>query len=91
MKSVESLIQLCRKLCRHANRSNLFYSELYLQQEKQMNSLNRVGLIQDVETRWNSTYYMLERILFLKQAIASKLLEFPHLDVDFKNNDWLLC
>ena len=91
MKSVKSLIQLCRKLCRHGSRSNLFYSELYLQQEKQMTSLNRVGLFEDVETRWNSTYYMLERILFLKQAIAATLLEFPLLDVDFNNNDWLHC
>ena len=56
-----------------------------------MNILKRVGLIQDVETRWNSTYYMLERILFLKQAITATLLEFPHLDVDFNNHDWLLC
>ena len=24
-------------------------------------------------------------------SYAATLLEFPHLDVDFNNNDWLLC
>ena len=35
-------------------------------------------LIQSVETRWNSTYYMLERFTLLADEVATILLKFPN-------------
>ena len=90
MTSVESLIKKCRKLCTHANHSNIFYSEFYKQQEKQMELSRRLSLIQYIDTRWNSTYYMLQRFIYLKTAIAATLLEID-LDIEFSSAEWALC
>jgi len=91
LQSVEDLIQKCRKLCTHASHSNSFYSELYKQQDVQMKNSNRLGLKNDVATRWNSTFYMLERILKLKSAIAATLLNLPSCGIEFSAQDWNIC
>ena len=90
MTSVESLIKKSRKLCTHANNSNIFYSEFYKQQEKQMELSRRLSLIQYIDTRWNSTYYMLQRFIYLKTATAATLLEID-LDIELSSAEWALC
>ena len=42
--SIQNLIEKCRKLCNHASHSTAFYSELYKQQNVQMNNPYRLGL-----------------------------------------------
>lgn len=52
--------------------------------------LDTLKLIQDVRTRWNSTFYMLERLLKLKVPLSATL---PLLDSPQENltaNEWLL-
>ena len=71
--------------------SNSFFAVLYKQQDVQMNNFDRLGLKNDVPTRWNSTYYMLERILYLKSAIATTLLIRPSSGIEFTVQDWDLC
>ena len=90
MTSVESLIKKCRKLCTHANHSTIFCYEFYKQQEKQIEISRRLSLIQDIDTRWNSTYYMLQRFVYLKPAIAATLLEIDF-DIEFSSAEWTLC
>ena len=53
---IDELIAKSRKLCSYASHSIVFYTELYRQQEIQMDIKDRVGLKNDVTTRWNSTY-----------------------------------
>ncbi|XP_065673897.1 zinc finger BED domain-containing protein 4-like [Hydra vulgaris] len=91
METVETLVEKCRKLCTHASHSNVFYTELYKQQESQMGNKDRLGLKNDVATRWNSTFYMLERILHLKPAIAGTLLKLPSSGIEFSWEDWNIC
>jgi len=89
--SIDELITKSRRLCSFASHSNVFYTELYRQQEIQMDNKDRLGLRNDVATRWNSTFYMLERILHLKPAIAATLLNFPEAGTEFSAQDWSLC
>ena len=56
-----------------------------------MNNFDRLGLKNHVPTRWNSTYYMLERILYLKSATATTLLIRPSSGIEFTVQDWNLC
>ena len=60
-KSVIYIISICRNIVCHFNHSRLGYSRLkniqdalYIPQHK---------LLQDVRTRWNSTLYMLQRLV----------------------------
>ena len=52
----------------------------------------QLNLIQDVITRWNSTYYMLERFLVLKNPLISSMANSDDYDVkvDFTNENWKL-
>ena len=56
-----------------------------------MDIKDRLNLKKDVATRWNSTYYMLERTLHLKPVIAATLNNFPSVGIEFYVQDWSLC
>lgn len=88
--SVKTLIEKVRKLVGHANHSNIFYTELNLQQRLQMNASKELVLIQDVATRWNSTFYMLERCFRLKAAIIPTIAKLVDVKVEFTNQDWII-
>ena len=90
--SVESLMETCRKLCTHANHSTVFSQKLKEAQVTHMNKVENecLSLIQDVATRWNSTFSMAVRILKLRPALEHLLIDYPVTDVDFSNRDWEL-
>lgn len=53
-------------------------------------------VIQDVVTRWNSTFYMLERLLELRTAISAvlsdkKISKLADLDLDLTSRQWRLA
>lgn len=69
-----------RRIVTHFNHSNQAQSKLRdLQQEL---NLSNHQLVQDVCTRWNSTYYMISRLLEQKRAISLYLAETS---VNFEN------
>ncbi len=68
-RSVSDAIASARKIVGHFKHSPLAYSRLEdIQHEFQM-PLNR--LQQDVKTRWNSTYYMIQSILEQKRTLCA--------------------
>lgn len=67
-QAVKNIITINRDIVSHFNRSPLAISKLTEIQE-QLN-LDKHKLIQDVTTRWNSTYYMLKRNLEQRKAIV---------------------
>ncbi|XP_028179231.1 zinc finger BED domain-containing protein 4-like [Ostrinia furnacalis] len=68
-----NLIKKCRKVVGHFKRSE--QASRYLERFLETCSLPRHVLIQDIETRWNSTYLMLERLLEQKNAINLYMAE----------------
>ncbi len=51
------------------------------------------NILQDVKTRWWSTYCMLKRLQFLREAISHYVVDNPH-DTDLENltlQEWKLC
>lgn len=69
------LIQKCRKLVGH------FKSSRYLTQFQETCGLPEHSLIQDVDTRWNSTYLMMERFNEQKVAVNLYMAERDGIDV----------
>ena len=73
LPEVSRAIARCRQLVGHFNRSA---KSSYLLQQKQADLHHKkLALIQDVTTRWNSAFYMAERILSQQQPLCATLLE----------------
>mgnify|MGYP001208981527 CR=1 FL=1 len=90
LPSVEKLIQKVKNVVSFANHSDKFYVEFRKQQKIQMEDGKELNLIQDVVTRWNSTFYMLERFLKLKNPLISSMAWSEDIKVEFRNEDWKL-
>lgn len=72
---VKSFIKKCKDIVTFFKSSTVAMDTLM----KEQNELNEKGqgykLIQEVSTRWNSTYYMIERILKINNAIGRAILK----------------
>ena len=79
ISEVAKMIAKCKRLVTHFNHSSKSY---YLLHQKQI-ALNhkQLSLIQDVVTRWNSVYYMVDRILHQQQPLCATLLELKKGDL----------
>ncbi|XP_018375581.1 PREDICTED: zinc finger BED domain-containing protein 4-like [Trachymyrmex cornetzi] len=58
------------KIATHFNHSILAQDKLRKIQTQRLNQ-SSLAVIQDCPTRWNSTYYMMERLLKIKDSIVS--------------------
>lgn len=68
-RTVKDVIANSRKIVGHFNHSPLACYNLQKIQEEVLHVTPK-KLIQDVPTRWNSTFYMLERLLEQKKAVS---------------------
>ena len=70
-RTMKDIISNCRRITGHFNHSALAYSKLENLQAQ--HDLPRHKLIQEVTTRWNSTYAMLDRIYEQKNVFLITL------------------
>lgn len=82
---VSDIIAACRKIVGHFKHSSTATSRLH-EYQKQLNVADH-QLIQDVTTRWNSSYYMMERLLEHRQALALYAAENDGMDT-LSPNQW---
>jgi hypothetical protein len=66
--TVKSTLTCARKLVEFFNRSSVAHSSLRQQQEKM--NLNPLNLVQDVPTRWGSSFHMCERLVALRLPLT---------------------
>lgn len=83
---IETVIHKVKEIVKYIKRSNIANEKLTAYQKNFGNT--PLKLILDVPTRWNSTYYMLQRFVELEEAVKSTLAvikkELPPLAPD----DW---
>ena len=86
--AVVQLLSCARSLVGHYHRSNVAFNT-FRQIQSQLNLPAHV-LIQDVTTRWNSSYYMLERLLEQKKAITASNAECQP-PTELRSQQWVLA
>lgn len=72
-QAVKNIITTGRNIVKHFNHSSSAVNKLKELQD-QLNLKNH-KLLQDVPTRWNSTYYMLERIIEQRKALVTYAID----------------
>ena len=87
-QSVVQLLSCARSLVGHYHRSNVAFNT-FRQIQAQLNLPQHV-LIQDVATRWNSSYYMLERLVEQKKAITASNTECQP-PSELRAQQWILA
>ena len=94
ISSISRLVGAARKLVGHFKHSVLATEELK-KREAQMN-MTEMKLLQDCPTRWNSTFYMLERLVQLRWPVIAVLSDdsvSKRSDryLDLNNDQWVLA
>jgi len=87
-KDVSDLLAVGRRIVTYYKRSNVAYKTLGKIQ-KQL-KLPEHRLIQDVSTRWNSSFYMLQRLLEQRVALTAANAEF-NVPAELRNSQWTLA
>lgn len=85
-RAVSDMITISRKIVSHFNHSSQACDELSTIQEELSEELLKV--VQDVPTRWNSTFYMLGRLLKLRRSITIFSNENTNYSSNLTNNQW---
>eukprot|EP00117_Sycon_ciliatum_P006073 scpid76706/ scgid9762/ Zinc finger BED domain-containing protein 1; Putative Ac-like transposable element; dREF homolog len=75
LKEVAKLLCRSRKVVGHFKHSCLAAEALASKQQQLNASQTPLKVVQDVSTRWNSTYYMLSRLLKLRVALTAVLCD----------------
>jgi len=79
LPEVSKALARCRKLVSHFNHSS---KSSYLLKKKQQDLNHKENhLIQEVPTRWNSAFYMVQRVLEQQQPLCATLLQLKRGDL----------
>ena len=79
LPNVSRALARCRRLVSHFNHSSK--SSYLLKQKQEDLHHSQHSLIQDVSTRWNSAFYMVQRVLEQQQPLRATLLELKRGDL----------
>ncbi|CAH1103025.1 unnamed protein product [Psylliodes chrysocephalus] len=87
-KTIEILLNKCKTIVTHFKHSVLSSQKLRTVQEHM--NLPLLKLKQEVATRWNSTYLMIDRILILKDPLILALAEIGNAPPQLNSADWAM-
>lgn len=77
---VQEIVEKCKIIVKFFKKSSVGWRALKLEQKEKNPNAPPLKLIQHVKTRWNSTFYMLKRLLRLSDELAvvcRKLVQAP--------------
>lgn len=77
LKQITKILVKVKVIISHFKRSSFAAAKLLEQQKSLKGEANPKKLIQDIDTRWNSTYYMVERFIYLEEPIRTTIDLLP--------------
>ena len=88
---MKNLLEKARRIHTHAAHSNQFYAEFRRQQIRLKPGSPPLKLKHDVDTCWNSSSYMLERLCAVRHPLTLTLIEHPVDAIGLSKQEWVLC
>ena len=94
MNTIERLLGVCQRLVTHFKHSTVATAALADRQKRINMPVKK--LLQDVSTRWNSTYYLLDRLVEMRWPISvvlsdERVTKRSDRNLDFRNEQWDLA
>ena len=86
-KCVEFIIKKARQIITHFKLTE--QASRHLKEQQSITNSKEHALIQDIETRWNNTYCMLERLLEQRKSISMYAVVYGKIDI-FSISEWNL-
>ena len=75
--AIKDVLHKCERIVKYFKKSNKAYKKL-VDAQRQL-GLKELKLLQNVKTRWNSEFYLLQRVFENKQALKLALTNYSHL------------
>ncbi|XP_050062434.1 E3 SUMO-protein ligase ZBED1-like [Aphis gossypii] len=81
------ILKKCRIIVGFFKRSEVG-NRLLVEKQKQLGSSTILKLKQDIRTRWNSTFFMLERLIKLKEPITIVMITLKEAPSNLESQEW---
>ena len=88
-EDLKALLKKCQDIVRFFHRSVPAEQELQREQKRDSTNLEPVRLIGDVETRWNTQFDMMDRLLQVRRALSAALWE-PGMPDTLSSREWCM-
>lgn len=84
--SAETLLAKARKIVGHFKHSGKLTTMLL---DKQIGACHPLTVVQEVPTRWNSTYDMIDRLVQIKESVELVLVENRHRNISLTDQEYI--
>lgn len=85
--NLKNILKKCRNIVGFFKRSEVG-NRLLAEKQKQLGNSTILKLKQDIHTRWNSTYFMLERLIVLKEPLSIVSINLQEAPNNLDSNEW---
>uniref|UniRef100_A0A2S2N9F7 Zinc finger BED domain-containing protein 1 n=1 Tax=Schizaphis graminum TaxID=13262 RepID=A0A2S2N9F7_SCHGA len=84
---LKNLLRKCRAIVGFFRRSEVA-NRMLMDKQKQLGFETVLKLNQDVHTRWNSTFFMLERLIKLKEPLTIVMITLKDASCHLNSHEW---
>lgn len=85
--NLKKLFKKCRNIVGYFRRSEVG-NRMLVEKQKQLGCESVLKLKQDIHTRWNSTYLMIERLIQLKEPLTIVMITITEAPSNLSSDEW---
>lgn len=84
---LKKILKKCRTIVGFFKRSEVG-NRMLVEKQKQLGSSTILKLKQDIRTRWNSTFFMLQRLIQLKEPLTIVMISLKEAPGNLESQEW---
>lgn len=87
--TLKNILKKCRNIVGFFKRSEVG-NRMLVEKQKQLGITQVLKVKQDVCTRWNSTLFMLERLVKLKEPLTISIMSIKEAPINLNSDEWII-